>query len=293
MVDDGSTDDSGLVVERAAAGRPSVRLVRHEVNRGVNEAVATGIAHARGDWLAVCAVDDVLAPNFVERMLAVARRWPQAGICFSEPAFWHDGEDRPRVYPLHLAEEPSFFPPDLMVRTLEVNFFTIVSTAAIYRRDALVEAGGFLPALRWHADLFANYVLAFRHGAAYLPEPVAFYRPSSGSYSATGRRDGAAQGEIVEGMLELLARPGYADVAPAFRRSAFLPDFSFGLLPRLLRGRMGRRYLTARLIRRLLFRSAWRVVMPFVPDLPRRALRRVSGALSRSRAGRAGRAGMG
>lgn len=48
VVDDGSRDGSGEVVERARGGDARVRLVRHEANRGYGAALRTGLRAARG-----------------------------------------------------------------------------------------------------------------------------------------------------------------------------------------------------------------------------------------------------
>ena len=46
VVDDCSTDDTGNVVLRKMQGDPDIRLLRHEVNRGVGGAMLTGYREA-------------------------------------------------------------------------------------------------------------------------------------------------------------------------------------------------------------------------------------------------------
>jgi len=48
VVDDGSRDGSAEAVERARAGDPRIRVVRHERNRGYGAALRTGLRAARG-----------------------------------------------------------------------------------------------------------------------------------------------------------------------------------------------------------------------------------------------------
>ena len=47
VVNDGSSDDTGAVVDRLARELPGVRAIHHEVNRGFAATYATGLAHAR------------------------------------------------------------------------------------------------------------------------------------------------------------------------------------------------------------------------------------------------------
>jgi glycosyltransferase involved in cell wall biosynthesis len=51
IVDDGSRDGTGAVVDRLAATRPAVRVVRHATNRGYGAAVRSGLASARHPWV--------------------------------------------------------------------------------------------------------------------------------------------------------------------------------------------------------------------------------------------------
>lgn len=47
VVDDGSADQTALIVERMAAADPRVRVIRHERNRGYGAALRSGFAGAR------------------------------------------------------------------------------------------------------------------------------------------------------------------------------------------------------------------------------------------------------
>ncbi len=49
VVDDGSTDATGDLLEKLAAGHPELRVVTHERNGGLGAALATGFAAAAGD----------------------------------------------------------------------------------------------------------------------------------------------------------------------------------------------------------------------------------------------------
>lgn len=75
VVDDGSRDRTAAVLERAAADRPLVRVVRHEANRGYGAALRTGVeAAAEEGFEYVLFMDSDLTnspadiPRFVEKM---------------------------------------------------------------------------------------------------------------------------------------------------------------------------------------------------------------------------------
>lgn len=50
VVDDGSSDGTAALVERAAAADPAVRLLRNPGNRGKGYSVRHGMLEARGEW---------------------------------------------------------------------------------------------------------------------------------------------------------------------------------------------------------------------------------------------------
>lgn len=72
LVDDASTDASRAIMVRAAETDPRVRLFSLNGHRGVSCARNAGIAEAKGDWLCFVDADDMLAPDFCQRLLAAA-----------------------------------------------------------------------------------------------------------------------------------------------------------------------------------------------------------------------------
>ena len=276
VVDDASTDDSCAVIERVAAKHPSVRLVRLSRNGGVNVTINRGLREACGDYVFVSAADDVVMPQFAARSLDVAAAYPDAGLCFSEPA--ETMGDGGVVQPLLLAlsPRPCLLSPADLERHLKRAYFAFPGCAVLYRRAALLALGGFVEELRWYADQFASCVLAFRHGACYVPEVLAVFRVRANSYSQRGLQDAAAQRDVVNRVVDLLDSSAYRDVAPAFRANALLPDLRFRVLLWLLASPRHRRYLTPRLVARVLVRGTWWVLKPYMPQPLHLAIRRLA-----------------
>jgi glycosyltransferase involved in cell wall biosynthesis len=72
VVDDGSTDDTAEVVSRRYHDDSRVRVIRR-VNGGPAAARNTGIAQARGGYLALLDSDDIWLPEYLGSQLAVLR----------------------------------------------------------------------------------------------------------------------------------------------------------------------------------------------------------------------------
>lgn len=60
VVDDGSTDGGGDWVEQHYSNHPNLRVVRHEVNKGLGEARNTGLREAKGDYVHFIDADDFI-----------------------------------------------------------------------------------------------------------------------------------------------------------------------------------------------------------------------------------------
>lgn len=74
VVDDGSTDGSGDI---AAAIDPRVKVIRHELARGPGAARNSGLAIARGEYIAFLDSDDVFCPNRISSALNYLRSHPK------------------------------------------------------------------------------------------------------------------------------------------------------------------------------------------------------------------------
>lgn len=85
VVDDGSTDGSGAIIDRYAARDPRIKAV-HKPNGGVASALNAGLSQARGQWVHWLSSDDLFEPT----KLAINRRWIEhnPGVNFFYSYFW-------------------------------------------------------------------------------------------------------------------------------------------------------------------------------------------------------------
>lgn len=100
VVDDGSTDGSGDLVDAIAARDPRVRCIR-QANAGSGVARNRVLAEARGDWVAFLDSDDRWLPNKLANAAALAEADPDIEFIHSNCAhLWSDGtRDYGRVRP--------------------------------------------------------------------------------------------------------------------------------------------------------------------------------------------------
>jgi glycosyltransferase involved in cell wall biosynthesis len=74
VVDDGSADDSVLVLHEVASRLPNVRIVEHGRNRGYGGALRSGIGAATKDWIFYTDGDGQYDPREVKLMVDAAAR---------------------------------------------------------------------------------------------------------------------------------------------------------------------------------------------------------------------------
>ncbi|HEY0833596.1 MAG TPA: glycosyltransferase [Azospirillum sp.] len=221
VLDDGSADDSLGVIEAFAARTPGMTVLRNDVNRGLMYSIDRLLHAATGDYIVWAASDDELLPTFLERSMAALERFPQAGLCCSELVLEQaDGTIRnaARTEPdrFGLIGLPAFLPPDAVLRRFARGFLPISSNTVVARRDAVLAAGGFPPALAWHADWFTFHAVALRFGVCPIPEALSLYRCAEDSYSAGGMRDPARQHPVLVAVADRLRRPENRDLRRAF-----------------------------------------------------------------------------
>jgi len=70
FVDDGSTDDTAIVLRRIRADLPALRVLRHSFRSGQSAAVASGVRAARAPWVATLDGDGQNDPADIPGLIA-------------------------------------------------------------------------------------------------------------------------------------------------------------------------------------------------------------------------------
>jgi glycosyltransferase involved in cell wall biosynthesis len=163
VVDDGSSDDPGAVVRNY----PGIRLIRQE-NQGLAAARNTGLAALDTDYVTFLDADDRFEPRAIDAALACFARAPECGFVYGGHLYIdRDGAPIGERY-----EPPGEHP---YVRLLRSNFIAMHGTV-MYRRDRLIEAGGFDATLHRCEDYDVYLRMAKRYPIAGYADLVAAYR---------------------------------------------------------------------------------------------------------------------
>ena len=75
VVNDGSTDKTGEVVEKLIIKDKRIRMITHTPNRGYGAALKTGFYNARYEWVAFTDADGSTSPEELYRMVESIGDW--------------------------------------------------------------------------------------------------------------------------------------------------------------------------------------------------------------------------
>jgi glycosyltransferase involved in cell wall biosynthesis len=175
IVDNRSTDGSAAIAERYAAADPRIRLVRAETFVDVhgNHNRAARLMAAGSRYCKFLGADDLLYPEALERMVAVAERHPSVGVV---SAYRLEG-DRVRHDGL-LPLDREVMPGTEVVRRALLGgpWVTGSPTSLLYRADLVRRSDPFLDASVWHSDTDAAYRVLLGTDLGFVHQVLTFTR---------------------------------------------------------------------------------------------------------------------
>lgn len=214
IVDCASTDRTVAIAESYVERDPRVRVVQVD-HCNIPTKFARAVTEARGDWIAFLDSDDIALPHRIERCLEAAQGQPEVVAWFGWT--WQIRPDgrRFRMVRRGPTDEQQF---TALRREHEVPIFD--HATGLFRRDALLAAGNYDPAI----DVVPDYDIFERLSDVGLmltiPEPLSEYRLHGGNNSFQSfekqsnqfaylwqRRAAKDRGEPFPSFDEFLARP--------------------------------------------------------------------------------------
>jgi len=173
VVDDGIGSDTGAVLDRVGDSR--VHLLRNSGPPGVSGARNSGIAAAKGHWIAFVDDDDLWAPGKLRAQLSVAEEAGAAWVYAGDVTVDEDLRVRGGAPP------PA---PEQMIGDLrKYNSVPAGASNVVVRRDVLDAVGGFDTELRTSEDWDLWLRLAATSLPASVPRPLVALRIHRGMAS--------------------------------------------------------------------------------------------------------------
>lgn len=174
VIDDGSLDGSGALVEAVAEARPKIIFWSHP-NRGAHNTINAGIHRASGDLVAILNSDDVYEPTRLERAAKALLARPEADVLMTSLKFIND--DGAEISNPWFDRAIGFYHEcnDLGLALVNGNFF--MTTSNLVARRSLFSEVGYFADLRYAHDL-DFFLRLVGHGKIieYIDEKLLSYR---------------------------------------------------------------------------------------------------------------------
>ncbi|WP_137390110.1 glycosyltransferase family 2 protein [Rhodoligotrophos defluvii] len=211
VVDDQSTDQTADVIRRIAAEDDRVVLLCSS-KQGRIPALNTALAAARGQYVAIMDADDLADPSRLALQKAYLDEHPNVVAVGS--ALTYIGPDE--TAPISLSGRKVTIKPEqprTMLGGWNARPLAIVHSTAMMRREAVIAAGGYRPALIHQEDTDLFLRLEEMGEVRNLPQILHYYRQHSAN---TGRRHLVAQCAAWRLALALAERRRSGQTDPAF-----------------------------------------------------------------------------
>lgn len=186
LVDDGSTDNSGVLCDQYAQQYDHVKVI-HQKNAGLSAARNTGIEAAKGEFITFVDSDDMLASGFLEKAMQLAELHHADFIAFSHircdaDAKWSENAGQPA----ELESKVNIYGD----RSQKMQKFLIGSEigttawAKVYRKK-LFDAVRY-PVGKYHEDVFTTYKLVDKASKIVTTPQIGYlYRKSPNSITSS------------------------------------------------------------------------------------------------------------
>ncbi|HTM02140.1 MAG TPA: glycosyltransferase [Vicinamibacterales bacterium] len=177
IVDDGSADDTGVIVERASRADARIRLLRQS-NAGPSAARNRAMREARGEYFAFLDSDDVWDPRFLDAQLQVFSAHPETHLV-TATALNLGGPFNGRPTRRISTGGTPVLPLDELILD-ETSAFIMT----VFRREVFETIGGFDES-QWTSEDYDFWIRAAQAGFVFRcnPVPLGQYRVHDGSLS--------------------------------------------------------------------------------------------------------------
>lgn len=172
IVNDATADGSMAVVSSVLSSYPErtgqVRIVTHDINRGLPAARNTGLAVARGEYVIHCDSDDFVEPDILERLYAKAKE-EDADMVWCDWYLNNDGCDRYMWQPAAISAEEAV--RAMLAGSMKFNVWNKLVRRSLYTDNGILFPAGY----GMGEDMTMIRLAACARRVAYVPQALYHY----------------------------------------------------------------------------------------------------------------------
>jgi glycosyltransferase involved in cell wall biosynthesis len=175
ILNDGSTDDSSVILQELAAGDARIKLIERE-NRGLVASLNELVMAASAPLIARMDCDDIALDTRLEKQIAFMRAHPEIGVLGTNT---HELDDDDRLYActdLHATDAAG-------LRAALATGSPICHPSVLMRTELVRSVGGYREAFRHAEDYDLWLRLSEISNLTNLPDRLLLYRRSIGQVS--------------------------------------------------------------------------------------------------------------
>jgi glycosyltransferase involved in cell wall biosynthesis len=211
--DDGSTDDTGAIIERFATRDSRIRWWRNPVNLGMAANFNRCLQSAQGDYVKYVMHDDKLTvPTALRRMAEMLDQYPSVSLVGSATQLL-DAKSSPLGVRNPFLRTGLCPGRQVILKCLTEGGNSIGEPSTVMFRRTQA-ARGFNQQFHMIIDLEMWIHFLEQGDFAYLAEPLSAFRSHPGQFSETGRRTSRHQLEYPQLLAACLAKPWFGREFP-------------------------------------------------------------------------------
>lgn len=170
LVDDGSTDSSGMICDEYAGNDTRIEVV-HQKNQGLSGARNTGIACSRGEYIIFVDSDDFIDTDMIRTFIDAME--PEVSIV-SCGAVLCD-EDGKFLHSEHRSQSYKYIGKEQIKAMFHDRAYTVTAWGKLYSRKLFEEVK--FPLGKYHEDMYTTYKLVDQScGTLILDRAMYWYR---------------------------------------------------------------------------------------------------------------------
>ena len=182
IVDDCSSDNSVNTIKSYKDER--IKLFVNEKNLGLKKTVKKGIEKAQGDWIIFLESDDTITPDYIQKKIKIAQKYPEIALIFNDCNFFGD-EKRVSDFNRVLRKTRKSLSENRYPKWMFYDFYhsnkIFTFSAVMVKREELFKVN-YEPKLDYLLDWHLWIQLTYKSKVYYIDEKLTNWRLHSNSY---------------------------------------------------------------------------------------------------------------